>query len=776
MRGALLKVMRQEKGAEGAARGGRLRRVMSRVAMGAAVLLVVRLMLSGTGIYQSGRVGYLLRGVTFAVVGVTVVYYAWLALRWLKRKLLWRVRRRLVITYLFVGVTPLVLLTLLGFFSAMGGSSQALERIVVVQAQEAERQTLESARQLAREILELPANASEQSVQTWLDERAALLQAALPGTRIAVWRGTDAGEQSASLKRLERAQFVSVPSDEATRGVGGDTTAPDAPLPAWLDGRDVWSGLAFVPPVDARQPFGSPSLRAVVRERANGREVAMLLTVPVSRALLQRWHETTGLRVRPFFLSADSLNAAVEVGQNQNTERRLTAGSEARRAANEPTAASNTSGVVVDFGVDQFGEPMDLRPFVRQPYPVFLASTNWVDGTKSARWAFMLDWSWQTTRDQFLGDSTLGQRWRAALVYTGIAFLIFELLALLSAAWMTRAVTGAVHKLHRATGFIKHGDFSHRVRIDSHDQLGELGDAFNDMSANIESLLRERVEHERLQREVEIAHDVQAQLFPHAVPQLATAQLAGECRAARGVAGDYYDYIEVGGGRVALALGDVSGKGISAALVMSNMQAALRAQTTIIAERLKVAARGAAHAAAVTTTATTGGNSSAAAATSAPRLRSTRMRGARSKTWSRISTRNCARAPSRTVSRRYFSRSTTTTRARCATPTPDTTPPFSSARAATSNASQRAARWSARSTFRSSRKRKPRSPPAIRSSSSPTVSTKRATPMMKSMVKSVSSALSSNAVISRRTNSATLSLKRLINGRARRNATTTRRS
>jgi sigma-B regulation protein RsbU (phosphoserine phosphatase) len=105
------------------------------------------------------------------------------------------------------------------------------------------------------------------------------------------------------------------------------------------------------------------------------------------------------------------------------------------------------------------------------------------------------------------------------------------------------------------------------------------------------------VERERLEREVEIAAEVQAQLFPSHVPVLLTAELSAECRAARGVAGDYYDYIEIAPGLVALALGDVSGKGVSASLVMSNLQASLRAQTTITAGRLSIAE----HAAAAST-------------------------------------------------------------------------------------------------------------------------------------------------------------------------------
>ena len=124
------------------------------------------------------------------------------------------------------------------------------------------------------------------------------------------------------------------------------------------------------------------------------------------------------------------------------------------------------------------------------------------------------------------------------------------------------------------------------------------------MSANIETLLRESVKHERLEREVEIAAEVQAQLFPRRVPRLRASEIVGECRAARGVAGDYYDYLEIAPGLVAFALGDVAGKGISAALVMSNLQASLRAQATILAERMRTTS----HAAATTVAGGAGGH------------------------------------------------------------------------------------------------------------------------------------------------------------------------
>ena len=592
---------------EGAGRAQRaarawLRRVMPRVAAAALALLLLRLFFGETFLYNGGFVGPVLRLVTTLAVALAAVYYGLRALLWLKRTLLWRVRRRLVITYLFVGLTPLVLLTVLGFLSAVGGSSQALGRIAVVQVTQTQREVLGGARALAESLARRADNTPEPQLQAWLNERAALLQTSLPGARVAVWRGRDAGE-AAALAAREPARLFVEPDDERTRGVGPASQPVNAPLPAWLGGHDEWHGLAFLPPpAGTTEAFGSPSLRAVVRRR----NAVVVVSVPVSRALVGQWAASTGLRVRPFFISAGGdeltdvdgdlpVGAADELAQGEAAEAEAR-----RRAAENPQGAAvetrgkdvrmrTQDGRLVEFDLrrDQFGEPIPSNLFVEFWHPLILQATNWTTGAEAPHWSFMVDWSWREAGRQFWGDETTGQFWRVALYYTAVTFLLLELLALLSAGWMTRAVTGTVHKLYRATEHVKRGDFSHRIRVRSRDQLGELAAAFNEMSANIESLLKERVERERLEREIEIAHDVQAQFFPHSVPKLASGELTGECRAARGVSGDYYDYVEVAPGLVALALGDVSGKGLSAALVMSNLQASLRAQTTIIAERLK---------------------------------------------------------------------------------------------------------------------------------------------------------------------------------------------
>jgi serine phosphatase RsbU (regulator of sigma subunit) len=95
----------------------------------------------------------------------------------------------------------------------------------------------------------------------------------------------------------------------------------------------------------------------------------------------------------------------------------------------------------------------------------------------------------------------------------------------------------------------------------------------------------------RRARELEIARAVQAKLLPQDRPALATLDYAGRCIQARSIGGDYFDFIAVGDGKLALVLADISGKGISAALLMASLQASLRAQYTVAPADLRAVLR-----------------------------------------------------------------------------------------------------------------------------------------------------------------------------------------
>ena len=100
--------------------------------------------------------------------------------------------------------------------------------------------------------------------------------------------------------------------------------------------------------------------------------------------------------------------------------------------------------------------------------------------------------------------------------------------------------------------------------------------------------LAEKLEAERqAERELEIARQVQARLFPQKMPEVRTLEYAGACLPARRVGGDYYDFLDLGGQRLGLVIGDIAGKGIAGALLMANLQANLRSQCATAAEQPK---------------------------------------------------------------------------------------------------------------------------------------------------------------------------------------------
>jgi len=163
-------------------------------------------------------------------------------------------------------------------------------------------------------------------------------------------------------------------------------------------------------------------------------------------------------------------------------------------------------------------------------------------------------------------------------VLVGIVFLLIEAVAWTTGIVLTRRITRAVSDLYGATQFVQGGDFSHRIKVERMDQLGALGESFNQMIGSIGTLIEEQNKRQRLENEISIAREVQNQLFPSTLPSVPGVEIEAICKAARSVSGDYYDFIQLSPTHVAIAIADISGKGISAALLMASLQAALRSQ------------------------------------------------------------------------------------------------------------------------------------------------------------------------------------------------------
>jgi len=173
---------------------------------------------------------------------------------------------------------------------------------------------------------------------------------------------------------------------------------------------------------------------------------------------------------------------------------------------------------------------------------------------------------------EFSGSTVLGFELIAVLL------LLAQVVAVVTGIVLMRAITGTVDQLYGATQQVREGDLTHTVKIERRDQLGILGESFNLMTGSIRSLIEEQKQRQRLENEISIAREVQNQLFPQRVPLVPGLEIEAICKAARMVSGDYYDFIELSPTKVAIAIADISGKGISAALLMASLQAALRSQ------------------------------------------------------------------------------------------------------------------------------------------------------------------------------------------------------
>lgn len=175
-------------------------------------------------------------------------------------------------------------------------------------------------------------------------------------------------------------------------------------------------------------------------------------------------------------------------------------------------------------------------------------------------------------------SGTMAQITVVILAIAGGFLLIVELISLISTIRLTRTITQSVHDLYEGTQYVAAGDFSRQIPVRGDHQLSELAASFNSMTSKIRHYVGEMRKKDRLESEIEIARQVQARLFPRTVPQLRTLRMAGVCLPGRFISGDYYDFVKLDDRHTAIALGDVSGKGVSAALLMASIQSALHTQ------------------------------------------------------------------------------------------------------------------------------------------------------------------------------------------------------
>jgi len=212
-------------------------------------------------------------------------------------------------------------------------------------------------------------------------------------------------------------------------------------------------------------------------------------------------------------------------------------------------------------------------PGSRRPVPVVVTARNWQTGQLEDWVVCQVRPSYSRTIEDLGHMGLRTASWVAPFgaislgLVSAYAFGLF--LSLRLAQRIVNVIDGLSHAAHR----IGKGDFSVRVAVPEQDQLGILAASFNAMTQDLESLREQERERAALERDIALAHEAQQYLYPRAAPVLSTASVWGVTTPARIVSGDLYDFLSFSNTEVGLLCADVSGKGMSAALMMANLQA-----------------------------------------------------------------------------------------------------------------------------------------------------------------------------------------------------------
>ncbi len=487
----------------------------------------------GKGDSFSGWISFLT--IVFSICAILQLF------RWASRRLLWRLRNRLLVTYVFIGVIPLFLVVLMFGITSYLFTGQ-FATYSATSAIEAHVDDLRAANsQVAKEVAAQLANSSNPSRIAALEA----VRARFPNAEIAAWYG----ERPLEILSPDASQAPSFTPPPAPRK-GGATKDHAEKLAG-----DVHRLPGLV--LDHDRTY----LRVVSRESVNGGPLVVVSSVPVDQAFLE--HIATGLGEVGFYELPGIV--VTDEGQSTVTVRNPASPAAAGSPGLKPIAAAG--------GIPDARGRWDRLI----SYGIIVRSFDWSTGKLLAPVLRV------QTRLSALYErlfSNLGELADIAiylLVAIAFVFALIELIALIIGLGLTRTITRSVAKLYVATQHINRGDLKHRITVKSNDQLAALETSFNSMAESLERLLAEQREKERLQNELAIAQEVQAQLFPRQELKFDSLELHGVCRPARVVSGDYYDFLPLGHDKLALAVGDISGKGISAALLMATIHSAVRA-------------------------------------------------------------------------------------------------------------------------------------------------------------------------------------------------------
>jgi sigma-B regulation protein RsbU (phosphoserine phosphatase) len=509
-------------------------------------LFVFYLALS-VGRFLPGRAGLFFGVLSVLTLMLLIVFCIPLLWRWIFGRLLWKVRNRLIVTYLLMGLAPVVLFVTLasillyifsGQFAIFAATTEIGSELAKVSA---------ANRALAVHVAHVIAN----------DPKA---------------RSVTSVEQEDFASETTGGYAVAAFEDgrpiPLAPAIPGGSMQPPPPgiahLPTWT--KDHFTGIVM----ENQDLY----LRAVDRQTIGGHTITAVTSLPLHRENVDQIAQGLGVvTIIPDVQVEDDLDRTGETARPRIVIRKV-----------PPPASGNANSKAVSIAdARRSSITGGTLPGAQHFYDITvtfvapLETWDWFTGEPHNTYAKVSSRPSLLYQRLFITSLKIADIIQDLLVGVAVFFGIIELCAFIMAVRLNRTITKSVRDLYEATVAIDHGNLSHRIEVTRNDQLAALSRSFNTMTASLERLLQEQREKQRMESELAIAQEVQANLFPRGNLSVPSLELHGACYPARTVSGDYYDFLVFGGTSLGLAIGDISGKGISAALLMATLHSAVRA-------------------------------------------------------------------------------------------------------------------------------------------------------------------------------------------------------
>lgn len=186
-------------------------------------------------------------------------------------------------------------------------------------------------------------------------------------------------------------------------------------------------------------------------------------------------------------------------------------------------------------------------------------------------------------RNQWMGEVHIGvsdQALQSVVVRARVdlqrLLLLIALVSVVGLYFLSRIFIKPFQRILEGVNAMNQGDFNVKIQVDSQDEFGQLAGIFNEMTAKIQDSQKGMMEQERMQKEMQVAQEIQHTLLPGSFPTIEGYEIGATYRAAKEVGGDYYDFFWVDPTTMGIVVADVSGKGVPGSLVMTMIRTAMR--------------------------------------------------------------------------------------------------------------------------------------------------------------------------------------------------------